>query len=290
MICMNLKSHIINLKVIVCLGLLLVTTHLFSQQSKDTAKSATPVKHKILLIPFKSTMMMSEIGKAVNASTHLTYAKITAAFRSSLDLALNNTFKQSYATKSLLQTNKKTDTILTYIYNSIGYNYDIVPGTDTAGESHAEFDPKLQKTHFIKNGKLEVPMDYTKRFMNTHVLDPDLLSELNKMYGADIFVFINELDIKNVANTPTEDLTASNFRREVIVQYTILNTQKHYLAEGVLITYFPNNVNDPKVIGENYFTVIAQDMLKELEKGLQKPQPAKTKKPINHTKATTNKN
>jgi len=46
-------------------GLLLVSLPLFSQQNKDTAKSAAISKHKILLVPFKGTMFMDEIGKAV---------------------------------------------------------------------------------------------------------------------------------------------------------------------------------------------------------------------------------
>ena len=113
-------------------------------------------------------------------------------------------------------------------------------------------------------------MDYSKRFMNVSIDNPQLLSYLNKKYAADIFVFVNEVDIKNVSNNATEDLTESNYHREVIVQYTIVNTQNHYLARGILITYFPYNENNPTVIGEKYFTVIAQSMLKELNRGFKK--------------------
>ena len=80
--------------IFVFLGLSIVSSTLFSQQSKDTAKN-TVVEHKILLVPFKPTMLMSEIGKAVNASTHLSYKKIVAAFRYRMDLALYNTFKKA---------------------------------------------------------------------------------------------------------------------------------------------------------------------------------------------------
>lgn len=272
---MNLKFHIIHLKSIICLGLLIVSFASFAQQKADSAKSTTTLKHKILLVPVKTTMIMSEIGKAVNTATHLSYAKITEAFRSSLDLALYSTFKQNYTTISFLQEKKKGDTTLAYIYSCIGYKYDLLPGQDSAGENHAEFDPKQQKQHFTHNGQLQVPIDYSKRFMNVSFDNPHLLATLNKKNGATIFIFINELDIKNVANTPTEDLTASNFRREVTVQYSILNNLKQSLAKGVLTTYFPSNVNDPKVIGEKYFSLIAQSMLQELIKGLQKNQQIK---------------
>lgn len=267
--------------IFVFLGLSIVSSTLFSQQSKDTAKN-TVVEHKILLVPFKSTMLMSEIGKAVNASTYLSYKKIVAAFRYRMDLALYNTFRKSYSTISYFQPDQKGDTNLAYIYASIGCKYDLLPGRDTSGESHAEFDPKQQKKHFIHNGELQVPQDYSKRFMNVSIDNPQLLSYLNKKYAADIFVFVNEVDIKNVSNNATEDLTESNYHREVIVQYTIVNTQNHYLARGILITYFPYNENNPTVIGEKYFTVIAHSMLKELNRGLQKADGVKTKLPVTH--------
>ncbi len=235
-------------------------------------------------------MLMSEIGKAVNNSTHLSYTKITETFRSSLDLALYITFRQSYTTRSLIQTPKKGDTTLVYTYASVGYKFDLQPG-DSSGESHAEFDKNQQKAHFIKNGQLQVPMDHSKRFMNVDLINPKLLPYLNKKYGTDIFIFINELDIRNVANTESEDLTASNFRRQVTVQYSIVNAQKQYVAEGVLTTYFPSNVNEPKLIGEKYFTIIAQDMLRELNKGMVKLEQDKNKKKAtNHIKPLTPKN
>jgi hypothetical protein len=280
MICKNLKSHILYLKSIVCLGLLIVSVPLFSQQNKDTSKVAI-VKHKILLVPFKPTMLMSEIGKAVYVATNLSYNKAAEAFRYRMDLALYNTFKRTYSTVSLMQAPQKGDTTLPYIYNSIGYKYELLPGRDTSGESHAEFDQKQQKSHFVHNGQLQVPQDYSKRFMNATIEDTRLLPYINKKDGADILVFVNEVDIKNIANNETDDLTQSNTRREVIVQYSIINMQNHYLARGMLTTYFPYTENDPKVIGAQYFTNIAQSMLKELNKGLQKLEP-KTKKSIVH--------
>lgn len=234
---------------------------------------------------------MSEIGKAVNTSTHLSYKKIVEAFRYRMDLALYNSFKQTYSTTSLIRVPNRTDTTLSYVYASIGYKYDLLPGRDTSGESHAEFDPKKQKQHFIHNGELQVPQDYSKRFMNATVINPQLLPYLNKKYGTDIFVFVNELDIKNVSNSATEDLTQSNYQREAIVQYSIIDLQNHYLARGLFLTYFPYTENDPTVIGEKDFTVLAQSMLKELNKKIQKKQVVKPRVPIkNQLKPLSNKN
>lgn len=263
--------HYKRLKFIACLGLIIIPAVLFSQQKKDS------VKHKILLVPFKPTMFMNAIGKAVNKKTHLGYGKITDAFRLRMDIAIYNAFKQDYPTISLLQSPKPGDTTLSYIYNSIGYNYDLLPG-DSSDESHEEFDPKLQKKHFINKGQLQVPIDYSKRFMNTHILNPALLTYLYKKYGTDVIAFVNEVDIENVSNSTTEDLTQSNYRRLVTVHYSILNIRKHYLARGLLSAYFPYTENDPKVIGEKYFSVIAGAMMTALYNGLQKADMKKSKK------------
>lgn len=279
----NLKSFFVHSRFIIYPGLLFIYTPIISQQYKDTVKNL-PIKHKIVLVPFKPTMFMDAIGKAVNSQTHLDYNQLTEAFRYRMDLALYNTFKPAYSTISLLQTAKPKDTTLGYIYNSIGYSYDLLPNdSSSADESHAEFDPKQQKKHFINNGQLQVPMDYSKRFMNVHISNPQLLPYMNKKYSCDIVVFINEVDIKNVSNTATEDLTQSNYRRQITVQYSIVDMQKHYLAKGILTTYFPYKENDPKAIGEKYFTVIAHDMLQKLINGLQKKQVnAAVKKPASH--------
>lgn len=278
----NLKSYFFLSRFMVCAGLLFTSAPIISQQHKDTAKTPA-IKHKILLVPFKRTMFMNAIGRAVNSKTHLDYNQITEAFRYHMDLALYNTFKKTYSTVSLLQKAAPKDTTLSYIYGSIGYSYDLLPNdSSSVDESHEEFDPKLEKKHFITNGQLQVPIDYSKRFMNVHIGNPHLLTYLNKEYGADIVVFINELDIRNVSNTTTEDLTQSNYRRQVTVQYSIVNIQKHYLAKGILTTYFPYAENDPKIIGEQYFTIIARNMLEKLMAGLQKVQKNTSKKQASH--------
>ncbi len=270
-------------KIFLCLRLLVFSVAIYAQHSGDTVKSKARTKHKILLVPLKTTMLMSAIDKAVNTATHFSYNKITASFRSGMDMALLTAFKADYATISLLQEAKKTDTILPYIYASIGYKYDLVSGQDSSGESHAEFDLKKQKTHFIQNGQLQVPIDYSKRFMNVVISNPHLLSYLNKNYDADVFVFVNELDIKNIPNETTSDLSQSNFRREVVVHYSIVNMQKQYITKGILNTYFPFNENNPEAISKKYFSLIAQSMLLRLNKGIERLS-SKAKKPSANSK------
>lgn len=229
-----------------------------------SAESYSPsAKHKILLIPFYPNMCMSEIGKDVNAATHLSYNQMVESFRRELDLAMYRMLSRNYTPVSILQGQYKSDSVLSYIYASTGYKYDIVPGAipDAGGGT------KNNKGLYIQKGALQVPVDYSNRFMNISISNPQLLQKLYKKYHTDTFVFINELDIKNVAN-PTDNLSDDTYRREITVHYTIIDKNGKSIARGLAKTYFPFRENNPKEIGKKYFSLIAEIILKNYKQGL----------------------
>ena len=207
---------------------------------------------KMLIIPFETKMCMSEIGKDVHAKTNMSFDAITAEFRNQLDLAMYAAFRNSYSAVSVLQNTRKSDTTLDYIYSSIGYQYDIVPGSTPDAAGQAEHD-KNQKNHFINNGQLQVPVDYSNRFMNASINNPNLLSDLAKKFSTNTYVFINELDIKSVANTTTDNLSEEMYRRQVIVHYSIIDKDGKYVSRGIATTYFPQNEMNQKLLAKNIF-------------------------------------
>jgi hypothetical protein len=220
--------------------------------------------HKILLIPFYSKMCMTEISKDVHDATHLDAAGIIEQFRTQLDLSMYLTLRKNNSTISLLQPGRyKSDSVIGYIYASTGYKFDNVPGA----VPDATTDTKDKNGRYLHNGELEVPVDYSKRFMNTTISNPHLLEDLYKKYHTDTFVFINELDIKNV-NNPTENLSDDTYRREVDVHYSIMDKNAKPIAKGMATTYFPFRENDPKEIGEKYFSQIAAYIVKDYAQGV----------------------
>ncbi len=241
-----------------------------SAASKDTSmnkylgsRKDTTMSHKILLIPFESKMLMSEIGKEINAKTHLSYAAITSELRQELDLAMYATLRRSCVTVDLLDGRQRSDSMLAFIYGSTSYSYDIVPGTAPDAGSK----DKNHTGRYINNGQVEVPVDYSERFMNVSLLNPNLLSILSARYGTDTYVFINELDIKNVDNNAT-NLSDETYRRQVVVHYSILDNTGHYVSKGVATTYFPFSEDEPKEIGEKYFTAVGRNLMKNYIQGL----------------------
>lgn len=261
------------LYIFTCIGLI-SSLHVYAQSNTRGVNTAdtslgrlgtlknTPT-HKILLIPFYSKMCMVEIGKDVNLATKLDFNEIVEQFRIQLDLAVYNAFRRDYSVISLLQGRYRSDSVVNYIYGSTGYKYDMVPGA-TADIGAQD---KNKSGNYIQNGQLKVPIDYSKRFMNVNISNPHLIGTLYKDYHTDTFVFINELDIKNVNNV-AENLSDDTYRREVDVHYSIMDKEKRSIAKGLATTYFPFRVNDPKKIGEKYFAQIADSILRDYIQGL----------------------
>jgi len=239
-------------------------------KSGDTAlnralgiKKDTTMAHRLLLVPFEPKMLMSEIGKDINAKTHQSYNAITDELREELDMAMYSSLRRSCVTVDLLDGRQHSDSMLAYIYGSTSYSYDMVPGTAPDQGSK----DKNKTGRYINNGQLEVPVDYSQRFMNINILNPNLLKELGSRYNTDTYVFINELDIKNVDNNAT-NLSDETYRRQVIVHYSIVDNTGHFVSKGIATTYFPYSENDPKEIGAKYFTVIGRIILKNYVQGL----------------------
>lgn len=239
------------------------TRGVVNPERQDTLFAAPGEKHKILLVPFYSKMCMSQIDRQVNKATDMNYDQITEAFRKGLDLAIYSRFHLNFETMSLLQGRNKSDSVLNYIYGSTAYNYQLVPGT----KADADKPTGTNKTnHYAVKGQLEVPEDFSQRFMDIVVKNPELLPFLYKKYHADTFIFINELDIKNVPNT-AGDLDNA-YIRQVTVHYSILNKEGSSLTAGIETVYFPYSEDNPSDIREKYFTSIARAILKDYEGSL----------------------
>jgi len=206
--------------------------------------------HKVLVIPFEPRLYMSEIDMYVNKESKLNQAQIRHAFRSGLDYSIVAEFKKKYKVISLMNDSAAYVREQGYVYQSIGYKYDLIPSPENKKDNTPE-KPKIQ------NGQLTVTTNDKKKFMNTQITNPNLLSTLNKKYGADIFIFINQLDLKTDVDNSGK-AAAGNYERTASVHYSIFDLKGNLITSGLASRNFPNNVNDPKKIVNTYFSAIAQ--------------------------------
>lgn len=229
--------------------------------NKPTTKEAVS-KHKIMIIPFENRMYLSEIDFMINKETKLNAKQIKATMRDGLNEQFYKKLKPKIPVVDLLEDTTKTKKDLADIYQYLGYEYQKVPDQNNYKPPVKE---KEEKT--IKNGQLVVESNSDARFMNAKVKNATLVPYLGGKYKTDLFLFINELDIKALNGSPA-DLN-STATRKIIVHYTVYTLDAREINSGIAEVNLPTNVNNPSKIINTYFSQLADIVTARIEKALQ---------------------
>ena len=112
----------------------------------------------------------------------------------------------------------------------------------------------------------------TPKFASLYFSHPEVLSYLSNKYGADLFVFITEMDIENDISDQVA-LANNRYKRILRIHYAIVNSDGEFIAKGVAETTFYNNVNKMEVIKSQHFPAIAEQIALKLP-GMIKEEPA----------------
>lgn len=243
------KSLFNNNKISLIIGFVLFYIHVFAQEG--TRESDAIIRGNIITIPFESYMYMSEIDKKINEQTGWEHKQIKEYFRRHLDIQLMLILKSKGQTQvvSFYKDSVKMAKDLDYTYKSRVLNYQSI---DEQGSISNNNKPPQN----ISNGQLTVEMRQNKGYMNVKVINPNLLNFLNKKYGSEYFIFINELDIKY--NLNAYDIATDAYQREVSVHFTILDKNQKVLTAGILTSALASTENNPKKIVETSLIPIAE--------------------------------
>ena len=230
--------------------ILLCCSVLFSRAQEGTRTTQTVVPGtvgKIMLVPFEPKLYMSEIDMKVNQQTKWNFEKIRENFRKQLNNQLKSKLQSIAPVVSFYSDSAKMAKDLRYIYQATELSYDLISNPIPTAQP--------VKQSGIKNGQLAVEISTDKKFMNIKVSDPKALEYLNNKYKTDYFVFINQLDIVN--NAETYNLATETYLRDITVHYTILDKTGKYIAAGAATSQFSSRENDPKKIVSQNFSPIA---------------------------------
>ena len=222
--------------------------------------------HKVMVIPFEPRLYLGEMDYAFNAETKLSAKQIKFQFRDGLNEQIAKAFKKSkFAVLDLMEDTVKYKKDIEGIYHFLSYDYLKVPDQNNYKPPVKE---KSQKN--IEKGQLNVETNSDVRFMNAKLGNPKILTGLHNKYKTDLFVFINQLDIKSGAsNEPSQPYKNVSSNRKIVVHYTVLNYEGKELNSGVLEDEFSQDMNVPKKIVEKNFEKIAQILVLRVEKALE---------------------
>jgi hypothetical protein len=218
-------------------------------------------KHKIMLIPFENRMYLSEIDFMINKETKLTAKQIKATMRDGINEQLYKKIKAKMPVVDLLDDTTKTKKDLADIYQHLAYDYQKVPNQENYKPPVKEKDEKK-----IDKGQLTVETNSDARFMNAKLKNATLVPYLYGKYKTDLFLFINELDIKSFSAMPG-DMTG-NSSRKIIMHYTIYTYDAKEINSGIAEVELPITVNNPSKIIGTYFGQLADIIVNRLQKAV----------------------
>ncbi len=256
--------------------------------------------NKILIVPFESKMYASSIDKEIALANNIKYEEVKEALKKSVSEQILLSLSQKTPAVSLAHHQDSTNKMLNYIYNSIGFKYDLVKSRDTVKtqltkkelikDKLNKFVNQIQKETTAENkkyergtinqGEIQTSNHYADRFMNVVINNPNLLSDLQLNYQTNYFIFVNEFHIGQ--SYRKKDNYYKSFRR-LNVHYTVLNKKGKEVDAGVAETEMPADIHNLNKIEKIYLSQLAEDLCNfipdpELEKNTVKKEAEDSKK------------
>ncbi|PJB14026.1 MAG: hypothetical protein CO118_10735 [Flavobacteriales bacterium CG_4_9_14_3_um_filter_32_8] len=263
-------------KILVTCFAIISITSTYAQNSTigDVEQSIESYQASVLIIPFESKMYISDIDKDLALKNELNFQDIKAKFRAALDRELFIALKKYYKPISFYSIEpQEAIQELAYIYNSIGYKYEVVSieevvkkenvGTKLVGKMKKKPKEEEYIEAGIQNGEVVSQVDNREKYMKTTLPNEKLLPSLNEKYKVTHYVFINELDIKKAANDVYQ-ASEEQYQREIKVHYTIFDSTGKEVSSGAIKSRFESEQNDIDKIIKVQFPMIAEKIVTNL--------------------------
>lgn len=240
----------------------------------DDESSGLTNQASVLIIPFESKMYFSDIDRDISQKSELNFHEIKAKFRAALDQNIFIALKKYHKPLSFYSIEpNEAKKELAYIYNSIGYKYEVVPEEEvvekeTVGKKLiGKFKKKEKEEEYIeagvRNGEVVSQVDNREKYMKTAISNEKLLPNLDKQYKASYYIFVNQLDIKRAADMRYL-ATDEAYKREIKVHYTIFDASGKEITAGAIKSRFASSQNDIDKIIKEQFPLIAERMVNNM--------------------------
>jgi hypothetical protein len=231
-------------------------------KEKNTREVAAT--HKVMLIPFEPRLYLSEIDHSINAETKLSAKEIKHKFRDGINDQLLKAFKNSkYGVVDLMEDTAKYRKEIEGIYQYLTYDFQKVPDQNNYQPPKKEKDQKK-----IEKGQLNVETNSANRFMNAKITNAKVVPLLFAKHKTDVFVFINQLEIRASGSKGPAELGDGNENRKIIVHYTVYTHDAKEINSGIAEQEFEVGLNNPKKIIDKHFAKVAELIVQRTSKGL----------------------
>ncbi|MBK7110042.1 MAG: hypothetical protein IPH61_13140 [Bacteroidetes bacterium] len=243
---------------------LLVCVFLQLGAQEDNGQLLQITHHRVMVIPFNEFYYLSDADPELAKANNKNPEDVSVLFRYGITNNVATRVISSYDTYNILtDTTVQSQVDLNRIYGSILYKYQKpINSTDSDSSSREIFKQDVfGLKHEVEQPKASKKnsTDPDKKFMNAVVKDETLFPYLQEKYGVDMFVFINQFEVKtNWENCL--DLATHNFEREIIVHFSIYNAMGKELKGDAVSVIFPSTERSFDQIISSQFPLIADQL------------------------------
>lgn len=277
------KIHSFVLLLILCC----IAQQVIAQQTKEDLA-------RVMIIPFDPNLYFSDADEQLSKYNEKSIKEIRTLFRYGINTTVNAKILTHYATVPLLTDTMRTAREdLNLVYRDISYFKDKSMPSE-AMKKKIEEEKKTDKNPFsLKKKETESQAQVTSKldnhvlaqeYMNVKIHQTEMLAYLQKKYGTDLFVFINQFEL--VTNYEhCLDRATNTFERDIKVHFSIFDATGKQLAGDVAIAHFSSNTNDITEIIRNNFPIISEYLAGNLPNKTEMPeqpaQPVQSAPPVN---------
>ncbi len=224
----------------------------------------------ILIVPFQSKMYLSDVNGKLAEHNQMNSEQIISRFTNALDQSLYYTFKERCKVTSYYTLDDDSaQSSLSYIYQNIDLEYELVSKTEEK-DGVTKFKEKFKKKEDdrydrggVQGGEIVTKSDPRERYMKAVVSDQKMLDSMHMNFNNEFFLFLNELDFRNVYGDAAA-MQRMEFNRELKVHFTLYKKDGSILATGISSTLVPATENDINTITSSYFPILAKQIFDAL--------------------------
>jgi len=230
-----------------------------SSYAEDTSS-----KPSIMLVPCPSKNYLSDADGKILKQTDLKGKDLTETILDELYFHIHAQLLGAYDVYSI-----QDDQVLDHqkdlqaILSGVGYKYETPTPIQKEKNKNLvrRFKSKLESKLAIDKGETVTEGQLTTEYIsrskkelcyNTVLHSREMLPYYNEKYGSDLFIFLNQLEIKTVYATQ-QDRFADNFYREIWVHFSIYDKESKLYFGDVAKIKFNSRTSDLNTIVRNTF-------------------------------------
>lgn len=209
----------------------------------------------VLMIPYNPTMHLSDSDPDLSEGSGVNVGEMRRILREELLNSLNTVFKEIHDVKMparnfVAESNSEID----LIYHSLYYDQQ-----KTFPEIYPSRYKHFDTTLYVSKTAKKIVED--RLYIHSGIRDHHLLKDLSEKYGANYFIFLNEVDIKTDYNDHI-NTSLKLYRRDIKVHFSIYDVSGKPIYGDVAVVHLTTGTSNIRDISAQALPGIARYILK----------------------------